>query len=393
MDSTSAISQETADWPAIIAVTLGISAFGIALGLTYPLISLILTDRGYGETVIGLNAGVYSLGLVTATLLMPYLTRLMAGPRLIVLGLIGSAIAIVGFALLPSITAWFVLRFVLGLGINLVFVLGEAWLNAACPDRMRGRVTAVYTAAMSAGFATGPLGVPLFGKEDGFGFAAGAALVALIAIVFALLTGQARVRLVPAPHGALLAFTKAAPSLLLMIVVFSFVDAAAVALFPVYFVDKGLSEGWAATTITVLFFGVLGTMPLIGLGLDRLNRNLVVVACATVAALAAAGLPFVDAQGFILWPLLFILGGAFSGIYTCALTGLGERFKGGMLVAGSAMFALSYAGGGILGPTSIGMLTEALGPEAIPSFLALLLLATAAGFAWQARRPNSDALS
>ena len=56
---------------------------GIALGLTYPLISLILTARGYGETIIGLNAGVYALGMVTATLMMPRMTnRLSAGrPR------------------------------------------------------------------------------------------------------------------------------------------------------------------------------------------------------------------------------------------------------------------------------------------------------------------------
>jgi MFS family permease len=183
-------------------------------------------------------------------------------------------------------------------------------------------------------------------------------------------------------QGSLAAFARTAPTLILMILVFSFVDAAAIALLPVYFLERGLNEGWAATTVTALFFGVLGTMPLIGLGLDRWNRSAVAIACAIVAAIAAAGLPVVDAKGPIVWLLLFILGGAFSGIYTCALTGLGERFRGGMLVAGSAVFALIYAVGGILGPTSVGALMEVAGPDAIPASFVIVLL-TLAGLLWR----------
>jgi MFS family permease len=381
-------SLEQPDWASIVAVTLSISAFGVALGLTYPLISLVLAARGFGESVVGFNAGVYALGMVTATLLMPRMTNRLSAGRLIVSGLAGSAAIIMGFGLLPWVTAWFALRFALGFAINTVFILAEAWLNAACPDHLRGRVTAVFTASMSAGFATGPLGVPVFGKEDGFGFAACAVLVALVTISFALLSRRARVQPEAAPPGSLTAFARAAPTLILMIFVFSFVDAAAIALLPVYFLDRGLSEGWSATTVTALFFGVLGTMPLIGFGLDRWHRSGVAIVCAIVAAIAAAGLPVVDARGLIVWPLLFFLGGAFSGIYTCALTGLGERFRGGMLVAGSATFALIYAVGAILGPTSIGALMELAGPEAIPASFVVVLLTIAGLLSWTARRPS-----
>lgn len=386
MNKAAATSLDQPDWASIMAVTLGISAFGVALGLTYPLISLILTARGFGETIIGLNAGIYALGMVMATLMMPRLTHWLPAGRLIMLGLAGSAAVILGFALLPSITAWFALRFALGFGINTVFILGEAWLNVACPDYMRGRVTAIYTASMGAGFATGPLGVPMFGKENGFGFAACTALVALVTIGFALLSRRARVQPEAAPPGSPLTFARMAPVLILMVVVFSFVDAAAITLFPVYFLDKGLSEGWSATTVSVLFFGVLGTMPLIGFGLDRLNRRAVAIACGITAAAASAALPFVDARSLMVWPLLFILGGAFSGIYTSALTSLGEQFKGGMLVAGSAMFALAYAVGGIVGPISVGALMEAISPEMVPVSFSLVLLAMAGLLTWSFHR-------
>jgi MFS-type transporter involved in bile tolerance (Atg22 family) len=59
-----------------------------------------------------------------------------------------------------------------------------------------------------------------------------------------------------------------------------------------------------------------------------------------------------------------------------------------MLVAGSATFALIYAVGAILGPTSIGALMELAGPEAIPASFVVVLLTIAGLLSWTARRPS-----
>jgi hypothetical protein len=39
-----------------------------------------------------------------------------------------------------------------------------------------------------------------------------------------------------------------------------------------------------------------------------------------------------------------LIGAARFSLYTCALTMLGEQYRGGMLVAGGVALALSYAG-------------------------------------------------
>ncbi len=39
-------AREVADWPSISAILVGISAFGLALGLTYRLAPLLLAGRG-----------------------------------------------------------------------------------------------------------------------------------------------------------------------------------------------------------------------------------------------------------------------------------------------------------------------------------------------------------
>ena len=373
------IEDPGSDWSSIFAVIVGISAFGISLGLTYPLISLILAAQGYGEGLIGFNASVAAMGIGVSTLLLPWVTDRIPADRLVILGLAMSAITIGSFAIFPSLVAWFFLRFMLGFSINLVFVLSEAWLATACTDQLRGRVTAGYTASLNTGFALGPLGIPLFGTDQGLGFAAGAALVAFVTMTFVVLTRGAKVRPEAAPHGSMGKFARKAPLLIVMVAAFAFVDAAAISLFPIYFLEKGLSEGMSATTVTVIFLGVLGTMPIIGIALDRYHRPFVAMTCSLTAAFAVILLPFLEVTSFLMWAVIFLLGGAFSGIFTCALTALGEGFKGGLLVAGSAVFSLTYAISAIIGPPLTGIIMETTGElETLPIFFCIVFLLLAA---------------
>jgi MFS family permease len=152
------------DWPAIAAVILGVTAFSVAQGLTYPLISLTLEARGFSPSLIGVNALAFASGLAVSTLLLGSLTARWRADRLIIASLVGCSLCLATFAASQSFAVWFVARFLLGFFASLIFMLGEAWLNAACPDRLRGRVSGLYGAGMCAGFAAGPLAIPLLGS-------------------------------------------------------------------------------------------------------------------------------------------------------------------------------------------------------------------------------------
>ena len=160
------------DRHSVATVTLGISAFAVAQGLTYPLISLPLVERGVSELVIGLNAAAFMLGLGASVLVVPALAARLRAGQVIVAGLVGSAAVLPGFATLDALPAWFALRFALGFRVNAIYVHGEAWPNAATADAVRGRVSELYAAGMSAGFGLGPLAIPLLGTDDGLAFAA-----------------------------------------------------------------------------------------------------------------------------------------------------------------------------------------------------------------------------
>ena len=364
------------DWAAITAVILGVTAFAVAQGLTYPLISLILARHGVSESVIGLNASVFALGLATATLLIGRITALAAGDKLIIAGLFGCSLCLGLFALLDSLWIWFLARYFLGFFASLVFMLSEAWLNTACPDRLRGRTSGFYGAGMCAGFAAGPLAIPLFGTEDGFGFALVAVYIALVAFGTAVLSRRARTKPEPSPTGALMGFIRSAPILIGMVLAFGFADIAAISVMPIYFVKTGHSEAFAALSVTVMALPTAIAQPAVGWLLDKISRPAVAAAAAFVAAFSFLAIPLLEAEIAIL-SLFAVMGAATFSLYTCALTLLGERYTGGLLVAGSAVFALAYAIGSATGSTATGFAMSLFEPVAAPISAGLVLLAFA----------------
>ncbi|MFD1327537.1 MFS transporter [Mycoplana ramosa] len=373
------------DWPAIVAVVLGVTAFSVAQGVTYPLISLVLEARGVSSTMIGVNAVGFAMGLGAATLMLARLTQRFRANQLIIAGLIGCSLCLATFATFSSMFVWFLARFLLGFCASLIFMLSEAWLNVACPDRMRGRVSGIYGASICAGFAAGPLAIPLFGTDGGFGFALTAVYLALVAFATAMLMYSTRTVPEPSSTRDLFRFFRHAPMLIAMVFAFGFADIAAISAMPVYFVRTGHSEAFAAISVTVLALPTALAQPLIGYALDRLPRHSVAVGTAFVAASSYLAIPFLDTPALILCAFA-MMGTASFSLYTCALTMLGENFRGGMLLAGSAAYALIYAVGSGAGSSLTGLIMEIGGPDAAPLSVGAALAVFAFAFLLGRRR-------
>lgn len=346
------------DWWSVTTVTIGITVFAVAQGLTYPLISLLLAERGASDSIVGLNAAAFMLGLGTSVVTVPMLARHLRAGQVIVAGLLGAAVVLVGFAITDSLAAWFALRFALGFCVNAIYVFGEAWLNAATADKVRGRVSGLYGAGMSAGFVIGPLAIPVLGIEDGLAFAACAVLVSIVAFGLALLSRRARIEPDKLALADLPRFARAAPLLLFLVLGFGFVDATALSLAPLHLTAGGATAAAAATFIAVMHIGMIAAQPLLGILLDRIDRWQVAAACLAATGLAFGVLVFIPATNAWIWPLGALGGAAFFGIYTSALAILGREHRGAMLIAGASAFSLAYAAGGVVGPALTGVLTQ-----------------------------------
>ena len=162
----------------LTAILVCMSVYGITLGMTSPLLSLILEARGTERTLIGLNAAMPALAMLVVS---PALPRLVAGLgfRPFLFGCL--AVELVSFLALPvfdHLYAWFPIRFVMGASAAGLFIVGETWVNQIAGEASRGRIMGLYVAVMSAGFGAGPLLLVLTGTEGWTPFLVGAAFIA-----------------------------------------------------------------------------------------------------------------------------------------------------------------------------------------------------------------------
>ncbi|MHA7970030.1 MFS transporter [Rhizobium sp. CAU 1783] len=385
-----AIAEDFApDWAAIAVVILGVTAFSVGQGLTYPLISLVLESRGVSSSMAGLNASVFAAGLATSTLLISRLTALLRGDRLIVAGLVGASMSLTAFALFDNLAVWFLARYLLGCSTSIIFTVSEAWLNTACPDRLRGRVSGIYGASMCAGFAAGPLAIPFVGTDDGFAFALIAVYVAFVAFASVMLGRFARTRPEASGAGGLLQFVRAAPVLALMVVAFGFSDIAAISTIPLYFVERGYSENFAALVVTMVALPTALAQPLVGWLLDHASRPLIAVGSALACGASFLLLPFLSSE-YALLATVSLLGAASFSLYTCALTLLGDQFRGGLLVSGAAAYGLAYAIGSAAGSGATGLVMD-LSLSAGPLSVGAIMLIFAGVFAFGLGRRGTPA--
>lgn len=365
------------DWLCVAALIACIGVFGLALGLTYPLLSLMMAEAGMSDFMIGLNGAMTGAGLVLSTFFLPSAIRLFGALRILVFGLVVAAGSILLFPVSDPAVHWYPLRIVLGAALNAIFVISEAWLNSVTAEHIRGRVIGIYATVMAAGFALGPLLLVALGGTGLAPFLVGAAIVGGSVLAMLPLRGREAPGLRGMDLAALARFLRVGALLAGVVMIFAFYDAAAMTLLPVYMLRSGFSADIGAAALSAVLLGMVAAQYPVGWLLDRFSRPAVIVGCGLVAAASCALLPLCLHHDWLLWPVLVIQGGASFALYTGALTVLGERFRGGLLLAGSACFAFVYGIGGGAGPLAGGSALQGLGPDAMMLLFAVVFLALA----------------
>ncbi|WP_340115382.1 MFS transporter [Pelagibius sp. 7325] len=394
LDPLAGLSQNHApgdrptDWASVTALITCISIFGLALGLTYPLLAIMMVAAGFSDFMIGLNGATTCVGVILAVFFLPSLLERFGAFAVLVLGLAGAAASLVAMPFTDPHLAWFPLRILLGFCLNAIFVVSEAWLNAVTAERIRGRVIGVYATVMAGGFALGPLLLVALGGAGLTPFLVCAGITAAAILLVLPLRRRSAAELTGMNLAGLARFLAAGALLAGVVMVFAFFDAAVMTLIPVYLLRAGFTADFGSAALSALLAGmVLAQFP-VGWLLDRFSRPAVIATCALVAAACCALLPWSLQTAPVFWPLMVILGGASFALYTGALTVLGERFRGTLLMAGSACFALAYGTGGTLGPLAGGAVLQSFGPHAMPMLFAVVFLALAL---LVARRPLTRA--
>ncbi|MBB4192544.1 MFS family permease [Rhizobium aethiopicum] len=123
--STTSQSEDRIPWTAMAGIIATVTAFDVAQGLTYPLLSFILERQGTTTGLIGLSAAMTPLGFIISAPLIPALSRGVGGARLAILCSILAALTLVAIAWTQQVWAWMPLRFLLGFFSNPLYVISE----------------------------------------------------------------------------------------------------------------------------------------------------------------------------------------------------------------------------------------------------------------------------
>jgi predicted MFS family arabinose efflux permease len=343
------------------AITLTAAIFGLTYGLSAPLIASILESNGKSTLFVGVNAAMHAIGVLGIAPFLPKLSSRLGSRKLIAAALILTACILPLFSIVPSFWLWFPLRLGLGAMAEIMLVLSESWANQMSDNSSRGRTMAIYTAALSAGFAGGPAILASLGPSK-LVFLLGAALSACA--VLPLLhpkvippasetTGEGK------PHAEVqpLRYARLAPLAMCVALVNAAVETAGLSFVPLYAVKLGFTETMGMRLISVLMVGAIVLQLPIGLLSDKLAvsaEKALVIGLAAFSAVTAVLWPFLFANQTLAFATFFVWGGAFVGIYTVVLTGLGRRFQGADLVGIYAMLSVSWGLGALLGPSVVG---------------------------------------
>ncbi|MEM9840325.1 MAG: MFS transporter [Pseudomonadota bacterium] len=370
----------------LIAAIMAISVVGIGFGHSLPLFSVLLEEYGASDFVIGSNT---AFAAISALLCSPFYPRIISLIGLRFFMVISLLIMVVPYLLVhwagERIWLWFPLRFIFSVGGAGVFAASEIWINGLVPDRIRGKILGVYATCLALGFALGPLIIAKTGYEGFLPFAVGAAVFASAAVPLLFVRAP---QFEENEHGSIFDPIKRFPVVFGASAMFAGVESAMLIFLPILALELGYGIGIGAWAVTVYGFGLVAAQLPVGALADRYPAKVVMSVCAIFGAALALTVPVAQTHLYLLFPVLFVWGGAVGGLYTAGLVVVGNTFKGSALAAANTGFVFTYAVGAVLGPFIAGAARWGLGANGLMVVLALVLGA----YAVAARRAASSAV-
>jgi len=391
VETLRAVEAERRRWHTLLAAVASVTVFGFALGEMFPLLSLIMEHAGMSPAMIGFNTAMQPVGIMLSGLIVPPLTRAFGAKHVLLAAAAMAAVIVLLYPITPIYWGWFVLRIWQGIAVSTLFSISEAWIVQSADGEYRSRVIAIYSSILAGSFGLGPALVAVTGIEGYMPFGIGAAvLLAATLPVFSVRAPVVAHEDVDAASSSFFAVLRKAPVLLLSVVVFALFDAACLGFLPIYALRHGLDQETAALTLTILVLGNVALQFPIGWLGDVLPKRRVMMGCVVITAIFTALLPSVIGTP-LQWIVLIVAGTTSSGIYTMALSEIGERFSGAELVAGTAAIASMWGVGALIGALLTGWTMQVFGPDGFPYSIALILAAFAIIIVWRERQKRAQA--
>ena len=334
---------------------------GIKLGTLIPLLSLILESRGYSNTEIGLNVVAQPLAVILFVRITPIIIHKIGLARSIVIAQIFTILLYFTFPIFESLTAWFIIRFLIGFAGALAWNAFDTWMLSMADDSNRGKIVTIYNTVFVIGFAIGPMVISLTGIEGWLPFVVIAAL-SFLAIIPLITIKIDDPKLPEKKSLPVFAAIIAAPTIFGAAILCGLDDVMFVSFFPIFMIKSNFSQDLALQFVTITLVGGVICQPIVGVLLDKVNKRLLMNIAVLITFICPIIFALIINNFYIMSISCFMWGGAASGIFAISLTMLGERYSASQVAGATAILVMVFEVGSLTGPLIGGRVMDIVGP-------------------------------
>ena len=352
--------MQTAPRGTLATLTALLLGFGLMqMGNTFQgtLLSIRGGIEGFSPAQIGAVGSGFWAGIVIGSLRCGKVIEGVGHIRAFVaLGAIASTVPLVHLLVLEPIS-WIVARALTGFCFAGLFIVVESWLNSSATEQTRGKILSIYG---MTGLLAGIVGQLLLPTTNPNGFRPFCIITIIIAVALvpiALTRAVAPINEGQSARIDLRALFRQSPFGLVAAFLCGVTTSAFFSLGPIFAQRRGLDTAGVAVFMACgTLGGFLFTWPLGWLS-DRLDRRLIIIGAAVIAAVALLTIVALvpdSAPRWILYLCVAIFGGTIVPTYSVVMAHVNDAVGKGEFVAASGGLLIVQGVGAVFGPIVAG---------------------------------------
>ncbi|GAA4713314.1 MFS transporter [Brevibacillus fulvus] len=359
-------------WILIIVVAIA----GANQGLTLPLLAILLEEQGVSSLANGFNAAALYIGVFLVSPFLEIPLRRIGYRSTIICGLGLLMVATVALPFFSSLTVWFMMRLLMGIGDSSMHYASQMWVTQIAAPERRGRDISLYGLAYGIGFSVGPLGLSLlqFGKWMPF-----VALCLLYMIAFLLVFTMKNafpLQVQPSSNkeNRYLRVIRMGWLALIPAFLYGFMEASLNGSFPVYALRVGISVDMVSYILPAFVVGSIMLQIPLGILSDKLGRQKVMTGCALIGGTLFTLFPLAEANVWLMMLLLALAGAVVGSFYSLGLAFSADILPAGMVPVAGIIASINFSIGSIVAPNINGLILETGAPSYMFPVMGMMIL-------------------
>ncbi|MCU6707250.1 MFS transporter [Paenibacillus sp. J5C_2022] len=345
--STSAFRQR------FILLLLVIIVAGMSQGLLLPLLSILLEQAGVPPEQNGMNSAAMYIGIFGTMLFIEKPVRRFGYKPVILAGIALITTACLLFPATSSLSVWFLLRLLVGVGDSALHYSTQLWIVSSSPAERRGRYISLYGMSYGLGFSLGPLGINLLTFGDHVPFYVSSAFYLSVMLLMLRVRNERppAYKREAGERNRFRAAYRLAWFALIPSFLYGLMEASMNSSFPLYGMRIQLEEH--VISLLLLSFGIGGLLLQLPLGIwsDRIGRKPILIGCGIVGASAFLAVPLAGDHVLTLIVLFMMAGGVVGSFYSLGLAYAADIMPVPILPVVNVIASIHFSIGSMTGPT------------------------------------------